>query len=345
MMQSSGRGALALALCTSALVPGCFRGGYLDRTCEELGTCEQTAGTTEVDTTTGTTTTSSSDGSDTGTETETDTGNIGDDVLAFRLKTVQIVDPHLYAATMGGCADITTIVNLVVLQPAIDSGDVNIAVLFPDYDPNAVELPTILQRVTCDVDAKECFRDGETIFGYVFNVDEGACADLPIEAIPPQNLALINDPQAPCFQGLEGSVSIQLSSSIDAIDLIDAQFSAAFDDRGDPQQLVSGVLRGFITQERAEALTFVSDGVPYALWTLINGGGGCVPVELPPSDVDVHEVDGVPTTGVWFFINFTAEKVTWSPVMPTVDTDTDTDTTTATSTATTTTTTSTSETT
>ncbi|MCB9756106.1 MAG: hypothetical protein H6713_39795 [Myxococcales bacterium] len=289
-----GRAGLALAVLA---LGSCFRGEFLNRTCEELGTCD--AGTSDA---------SESDS----TATTTTTEGIGDDVLAFRVNTIEIVDPDLYAA-VPACDDITPIVNLGALQPELDKGDINIAVLLPDYDPKAESGDIIIQRVQCEVPDKMCYRDGPAIYGFFGNNYASDCLEIPEAAIKPSNLAELNVPVAPCLLTLEGTVYLDIGTSIGQIQLRNGRVAATYDNPNDPQSLVNGVMRGFVTEQQARELVFEYGGTESTLWALVHGGESCLGV-TPPYDTEMEMIDGELTNGFWLYVNFTGERVDWSPL-------------------------------
>jgi hypothetical protein len=117
---------------------------------------------------------------------------------------------------------------------------------------------------------------------------------------------------APCFVSNQSTVSVSLSGI--PITLYDARIAATY--VGNPSnQVVNGLLRGFVTEADADATILpmnlaVIGGKPLSF--ILPGGDppgpdrNCRPTTL--SDKDVN--NGV--SGWWFYLNFTATRATWS---------------------------------
>ncbi len=297
-------GLLGLALLSAGLT-GCFRGEFLNRTCEELGTCDL------VTTSGATSSTSGSTSGTAGDDTET-TGSLGDDVLAFRLNTIEMVDPSIYAL-IPECDNILPIVNVGLLGPEIDKGEINAALLFPNYDADAENAELIVQRVQCDVPGKMCYRDGPSIYGFFGNNYASSCLEIPEQAISPSNRPFLNDPTAPCFLSLEGTIYIDIGETFGQIEMRNARIAATYDDPQDPQSLTSGVMRGFVTEEQARELAFEYGGINSTVWQLVHSGESCLGA-VEPYDTEFEMIDGEMTNGFWLYLNFTGERVTWTPL-------------------------------
>ncbi len=297
-------GLVGLAL-VSVTVTGCFRGEFLNRTCEELGNCD--VGTTTGATSSTSGSTSTSGDTDPGTTTE-----LGDDVLAFRLNTIEMVDPGIYAM-IPGCENILPILNVAVLGPELDKGEVNVAMLFPDYDADAENGEIIVQRVQCDVPEKMCYRDGPSIYGFFGNNYASSCLEIPVDAIDPDNLLNLNDPSAPCFLSLEGTIYIDIVETVGQIQMRNARIAATYDDPQNPQSLTSGVMRGFVTEEQARMIDFDYGGITASVWEMVHSGESCLGA-VPPYDTEFEMIDGEMTNGFWLYLNFTGERVSWTPL-------------------------------
>jgi hypothetical protein len=232
---------------------------------------------------------------------EESTGGVPVGDVSFRFNSLNLVDPHMFAVI----GDITDTVNgqfndglnndapddkddfldlgLVLLFRPLDttdgySGDVDFAnadCLAPD-------------GAMCDLQA------GSMLFPTTFdNVGMGAC----LEADPAHLTKAYDDPMGPtgdaagaCFT--TAPANIELVTSSVTIPLSMAQVSAKF---VGTQNLASGLVRGFITNEVAET-TMVDAGI-------ING-----PLSDFLEETDRDEND----TGWWFYLHFTALEIDWT---------------------------------
>jgi hypothetical protein len=224
---------------------------------------------------------------------------VGD--ASFRFNSLNLVDPHMYAVI----GDITDTVNGqfndgLNMDAADDKDeflDLGLALLFRPLDTsdgysgdvdfaNADCLAP--DGVMCDLQA------GSALFPTTFdNVGMGAC----LEADPAHLTAGYDMPVGPvgdatgaCFT--TAPTNIELVTSSVTIPLSMAQVSAKF---VGTQNLASGLVRGFITNEVAMA-TNVDAGI-------ING---------PLSDF-LDEADrDEGGTGWWFYLHFTALEIEWT---------------------------------
>ncbi|HET9992817.1 MAG TPA: hypothetical protein VFQ65_29985, partial [Kofleriaceae bacterium] len=115
----------------------------------------------------------------------------------------------------------------------------------------------------------------------------------------------ITNATGPCFATSSTSVTLTLAGI--PITLHDARVAATFS--GSPAtNVVNGLLVGFISQADADA-TILPSSLPLVggqpLSSLLAGGSGACPSY---SDKDVDNA----VTGWWFYLNFTAPKVTWT---------------------------------
>jgi len=296
---------------------GCYSGGFFAKTCEQMGSCESSS--------TSGPTTSTSSSTQTDTETDTDTGGSQRD--GYRIFEMSLLDPFLYTDQFGECDEVHEIINEVVLPSELSKGTVNIVLQFPEFEPDTVQDQLMyIHRAMCDVPNFACHADGPFFISFTQDFVEGSCRPLDLPGIQPERIPTLSDPMAPCFTTAQGSLYIQLFDGIDVIQLNDALLIGAYDNFSDPQSINEGLIIGFITEDTARSVVLDYLGQELSLWTLILGGDACTPPEMPPLDVDIHEIEGVPTNGVWLYLNFSAERVSWSLDDPDPDTDTDSDT-------------------
>lgn len=325
-------GAALLAIAQSS---ACFRGDFLDNTCEKLADCRSTStstgGTSTGDASTDATvapTTTTGEGTS-GTIGETGTtgpARVEIDGVAFRLDSMTLVDPDIYAPLLMGsiCTNVRTDLSTLVDQEFM-TGSTNIIMMTTMYDPDVIQADyTLYQKSVCDVANGECEIDPlETPIKYpIFNVDVGECAALDTTVMLPAHVGALNIPQAPCFRTPQASVPLKLGNNFGYINFTLLQMIAGYapDDQDPADGLGAGVIAGFIRKEDALLINYDLSGTPVNLWSVIAGSDHpdeCATEKGAPSDVDMADLDGpngqpdgVPeTVGVWFFLNFTAERV------------------------------------
>ena len=322
------RGSSLLAVGAAALT-GCFQGDFLRNTCEQQGGCAGTPSTSSSSATTSPPTTGD------GTSTSTSTSSSGSDDtvasgttealpgvpfdgMAFRISTIEIVDPHLYYSGLG-CADATGFVN-GALQKSIVDRDSNVLLVARDYDPNADFQEFLLYRdANCPFDEDYCLLLG-TVLPVEFisgNKDDGNYLDVMISTVNPANVDGLNIPNAPCVSSPTASVELELAPELSPIKFYSGKFSAQYSPKDDdPTALVNAILYGFVPQSDAELIMFTLMDTVINFWAVIRGSGhvdSCpVPMGSLP-DVDMLDLDGdgpmVPVTGIYLYLNFTAERV------------------------------------
>lgn len=320
-----------LALLAAALAPSaCFRGAFLDDTCEQLGGCTlTTTGATDVGTSSSTALPTTTD--DTTAETgsgssTTDDGRVELSALAFRIDSLQLIDPDIHAPLFSGtiCTNVRMDLS-TALNGEVASGDTNLLFVAPNYDPAADQIEIKLyQRPTCDVVLGECTLTSEEIpLSFpVKNRDDGNCAEYDTSGIKPANLPALNLPDSPCFATPQLSYPLKISENIGEVDFARLQMSASYlpDDTDPSEGLGDSVIAGFIRETDAEMISYNFNGAAINLWSVIAGSDHpdeCATENNIPPDVDLLDLegpggvpDGVPETpGVWLFLNFTAERV------------------------------------
>jgi len=325
----------ALAL---GLGGGCFRGDFLDDTCEQLGQCTAAASTstgpatgttpptTGDDTSTSTSTSTSSSGTGTGDGSSSGTTGEPPGILfegpAFRIDQLQIVDPHLYISKLF-CQDVTAFVN-TGLTSSVQEHDSNVLLVAKDYDPMAATQTFLLYRdADCPLGEDYCvlLKDVLPTSFVSGNKDAGNCLDVQVSTVNPTNINTINIPNAPCVTSPTASVQLELTSDLSPITFYQGKFAAQYaETQEDPTELRNAILYGFIPKADAEMITYTFMNMQINFWSVIRGSDhpdACpVPADMMPgsvSDVDMLDLDAdgpePPTIGVFLYLNFSAKRV------------------------------------
>ncbi len=324
----------------AAVLAGCFRGQFLDDTCDrrpEGCDAATTTGTTGAVPTTGMTTTDSETDSDSTPVTTETTSDMGPDLpgipvsgLPWRIDTVRIVDPPLYV-NFGDCLPVKELVNAAI-QEEVDTYGVNLFLVAPNYSATApVQEFLFYREAICpepdantdtDTDAepppeRHCFvsqLDSPTAFNSA-NKDDGNCGAVDITTLNPATLGELNLPNSPCVLSPTASLTLTLTPDLSPLPFFLAQFAAQYiPDRSDPTGLTKGLLYGFIKRSDAENLVYNYLGIEVTMWQTIHGSDH--PDACPIPDGGVSDVDWVDfggneglVEGVFMYFNFTASRV------------------------------------
>jgi hypothetical protein len=141
------------------------------------------------------------------------------------------------------------------------------------------------------------------------NAAAGTCL-APIAGTTSGYAPPITTPSAPCFASTAATVAVTIAGV--SLTLHDARVAATY--VGTPAtQVVNGLLIGFVTEADANA-TILPASLPivggHALSFVLPGGDPPGPDKNCAATSDKDVDNGV--MGWWFYINFTAPKVTWS---------------------------------
>lgn len=334
MLRPVTRGLSLVVVCACALA-GCFRGDFLDNTCEELALC---GGSGATGTSTGTGVVTPTSGADTATTTTTDTGSGSGDgsssgttaeppgILlegpAFRIGKLQIVDPHLYLKNLF-CQDVTGYIN-TALTSSIQEHESNVLLVAKDYDPTAATQTFLLYRdADCPLGEDYCVLLPDVLpTTFVSgNKDVGNCLDVMVSTVNPVNINTLNIPNAPCVTSPTASVQLELTPDLSPITFYEGKFAAQYSPSdADPVELQNALLYGFIPKADAEMLTYTFMNMQINFWAVIRGSDhpdACpVPMDMAPGsvpDVDTLDLDGAgpmpPSLGVYLYLNFSAKVV------------------------------------
>ncbi len=269
----------------------------------------------------------------------------------FRLTSLKIVSPRITVVPFIGCADATEnkvagmfSVNASLAQALSPTtvttsyGDVgtyslHIVDLFRPLNTTAMTTPNDLQtNPTCvDGTPDTCTPAAvpDVVMSIANNRTTGTCftpvaAEVNTRAGTPATYTpAVNTVSAPCFSTDPRTLTINVSGI--AIPLTDAQIHATYAGGAPPTTLVSGVVRGFLS-ERAAADILLPATLPLvggtSLYTHLQAanrtttntagmtiGDGCnISGGTNEDDADMNGT----TRGFWFFLNFTAERVNWT---------------------------------
>lgn len=315
----------------SVATSGCFQGHFLGQTCIE-GTCPTGTSSassigsssdsslsgqdSESDTTAGETTSGTSDSGVSTTAGEPDMA-VELEPRAFRLTSLSLVDPHVYAPNPPPCTDITELLNQAVLPQEVDNPEQSVVFLFPAYDPKAGhgdgQLLHIYPAVCNGNPPTQCRPSGAATILVAHTYTSGSCQDVEVETINSANYGQLSDPKATCFNTEPGLLSMSLlGQGADAV-MHDATIAGAFNQPDDPQAIYEGYLSGFILEKTARALEYDVFGEDLSLWSMIQGAEACMHPSMPPPDVDVHTLYGEDELGAWGYFNLEAAAVDWNP--------------------------------
>lgn len=288
------RRARALALAAAAASPlSCYSDAYLDGLCARTNTCALSR-------------------------------------IAFHITTLELVDPHSYTfdSDLSVCDDSTDDFNTLLAQ-SIANFSVGHAIVVRPLD---LSLETVkLQFVAADC-FKDDMADGSTVCSdrntpsYLDNNTSatnytpasmppaGACDVVETNSLNPTYVSP-SQPDLPCLRSaplpaLTLRLAAQEGMTPLEFELSDVEIAAGYAIDEQPQRLLKGTLRGFMTTAQAMA-TAGNDFVP---WNVLAGGLGCQPdPDNAISDLDIHPTLG---QGVWMYFNFTAESVKWDTDVP-----------------------------
>jgi cysteine-rich repeat protein len=232
---------------------------------------------------------------------------------AFRIKTLSLVDPDIFANALN-CAKLTGTVNNQL--KASLTGDTNPKDGFYDLSPMLIFRPLAQDKASSELDfvLGQCsITDGTcSIAGAMsysateHNKASGLCLAAGADH---DNGGVVNAPTDDCFYNDAATIHISLQGA--DITLQDAQIAAVYN--ADPATgLTKGLIRGFLSQADADATTLpatlpIIGGQPVS--ALLGGDEYC-----PGSDSSaggVNQEDSYNGQRGWFFyLNFTAATAT-----------------------------------
>lgn len=253
---------------------------------------------------------------------------------AYRITELRLVDPHIWITVplFGNCADITD--NGVFGQPSANQQlgasltdsppadgyfDFNMLSVFRPVNPLLATTPVDLVIGACTAAAtsiqSQCNvgANGTLQSNTSNNKTSGVCyqAD-PTTLTTSPNYPDPNIVSAPCF--VTGSATTTVNAGGLLLNLTASRLSGVYSPSDNPISIINGVLSGFISETSAKTTTFpasvpILGGQPLykALADAKRTGSSCA----SHSDRDVGKGPNG-EDGYWFYINVTAQKVTWS---------------------------------
>jgi hypothetical protein len=253
-----------------------------------------------------------------------------DVVAAFRITTLTLIDPHFYGGE-SACQDLTNDYN-TLWTAHLDAFEINPTLVLSPLDP-AVEATTKMQIVPAqcvpggeEVNCTDRDVAPEKIVEVMFNnsLQGGMCGGPVTGSLNTLYMSEVyeqlNAPQSPCFtSALIGSLKLPLGPTLE-LPLSNVQISAAYAlEPETDQQLVQGVLFGFLPAAQGVSVLGTLNNRDFLPWSVIAGVGTSACQPDPMMLVDDLDTVSVDHDGVWMYFNFTAERVAWTPVTPDVD--------------------------
>jgi len=240
----------------------------------------------------------------------------------LRFTSLEVRDPHFFAGLGFLCQDFTDSAGggLLSVNGALAASigsdndsdgylDLSLMLLFRPFDANAVGEIVDARSGACTPPASgtTCHvgSSGTEVRGYYDGLPAGPC--LKVE---PGNTSgytpSIIEPTAPCFTTAPQQLFFTVFGD-QPLPLYDAQISAHIEGTA-PDDLSEGLIVGFLREVDANAILLpasypIVGGQPISV-LFPGGAGNC----SGGNDKDTHGV----YTGWWFYLNFTAENVTWT---------------------------------
>jgi cysteine-rich repeat protein len=241
--------------------------------------------------------------------------------IAFRAVTLRIIDPHLFIEIGGNCADITAYANDTLIKNAIETDgddpadgllDLTLLSVFQPLAQSAATSPMDIVFGDCVVPFADtsCTATSTTprVDSTANNQATGECLGILADTLNPSYTAPVT-PDGPCYVSDVEAFDIMLGSVV--VPLEDAYIGSTY--VGNPATtLVDGLIRGFISEETADATILPADlalvgGRP--LSDLLGGSIPCTGGTIPADDRDVGP-GGV--VGWYFYVNITSAQVPYT---------------------------------
>ncbi|MEM9488533.1 MAG: DUF4215 domain-containing protein [Myxococcota bacterium] len=234
---------------------------------------------------------------------------------AFRIVALAFSDPHAFV-NLGVCLDLTSELNgLISASFSADDNnddilDLSLVAVFRPLAQSAPTVPMDIVFADCTAPAAgtTCSPPSggpPTTTTAANNSDAGTCLGVVAGTARPYKTP-VTEAVAPCFASNSETLSLDLLDVV--VELTDAQVAATY--VGDPATgVTNGLMRGFISETAADAVILPDDlplvgGQP--LSSLLPGGtGNC-------DSGDDRDVGPGGVTGWWLYLNFVAERVSWS---------------------------------
>lgn len=242
---------------------------------------------------------------------DTSTGDVPGGVVSFRLNSVAVRDPHLFASVLGIEMDITeSNVNQPLTAalnmdgdadtPADGFYDLGFALVFDPLDQadgGAGSMTFANSQCAAGAEPSACGLLPTTVEYPSTYISQAAgfCQEANPANLPPGYDPPPGSTSGPCFVSAAAAVTIATSSF--SLPLENATVAARY--VGDPAgNLVEGTLIGWVSNEAADSALLAED-LPVV-------GGQPLSAVLPEEARDDND------TGWWFHIAFTAIPATWN---------------------------------
>lgn len=215
------------------------------------------------------------------------------------MTSINLADPHVFAL---GSLDVTETVNGMLIDALTADGDdpldglldLSVVIVFDPLDPDAASSPAEIVFADCTAPLADttCSRTAtSTVLPGTATNGDAACM-APTDGTTSGYAPPVGVPGGRCFATTSADFDLALGDI--TIPLLDGRVAARY--AGD--QLVEGLVAGFLTQAAAEA-TVVPADIPVV-------GGQPVASLLKAADMDTGPGG---EAGWYFYLNYTAETV------------------------------------
>jgi len=232
----------------------------------------------------------------------------------FRIVSLALMDPHLFLRPHG-CSDalsgdlsVNVQINKQLNTDSDGDGnyDLSPVIAFQPLDPDAPGTTVELVFAGCTIPTQSptvCSGAGAKRYrAAAVNMRTGECLGVLTGTTNSTYVGKINTPSAGCFATDSQTIVISLAGI--ELTLYDARIAAVYD--GDPvAALTSGLIRGFVTEEDAEAVELKIPGAKSLAALLPGGRKNCA----RHSDQDICPGGAA---GWYFYLNYTAVKTEWT---------------------------------
>ena len=238
---------------------------------------------------------------------------------AFRLRTLELRDPHAFAEVFFICMDVTDRLNneFAKALTSDDSDppdgllDLNVVQIFRPLAQQTSETPFELVFADCTtpLESSTCSLPEDTVVPPVLtrasSLTEGVCIAPEPGTVRPYS-PTVTSATGPCYASAPETILLRVKGI--ELTLTSAQVGATY--VGNPaDRLVNGMVKGFISEADAD-MVILPDNLPVVggqpLSSILRGGAGNC---KSGSDMDTGP-GGIP--GWWIYFNFTADVVSWT---------------------------------
>jgi len=240
-------------------------------------------------------------------------------ITAFRVTSLELVDPHFYAELGPSCNDITETVNTLITS-SIRDYSLNALGLFQPLNLARGTNPTeIVFGGSCMPGTPDRCQigTGSTVATTANNMLPAAAVCLAPDAsrLNPSYSGTVNTASGPCFVTDEQTFAVDFGAAL--INLSAAQMAGTYVGGSTPSRVVNGVIVGFLSETEAQSITFdatlpLVGGDTMYEHLAANRAPGSACETVAGFDVDDRDTFAG-ESGFWFYMNFEAERVDWTP--------------------------------